>query len=132
MTSSFTVRVKKNATNVPQRLLKTWRHERHFSPTKVPHFDGRTAVRHLVKRRNPSIAALYKTVQGSRYYGAFGKKRCNSIYPGASCINHKSAVQFLIKKRHTHFTNCCILFDAHCRLTHVVAQHGKQLVNNVP
>ena len=37
----YTVHVRqKNATNMPQRHLKTWRHVRRVLPPCAPHFDG--------------------------------------------------------------------------------------------
>ena len=116
------VRVKKNATNVPQQHLKPWWHVRRFSSTvcatmpcrsapscKAPQFKDCGAVPFAVK------------MQCSPNYGAFGKN-CRNLYPGASNTNpegnHKSVAHFLIKKWCTNFTNCCILFDAYRTYMH--------------
>ena len=104
------VYVKMTTTNVSQRHLKTWRHVRHFSPTKSAYFDGRATVRRLVKCRNPRIVAPFAVKMWHVHrIAAHSTKSATIPYPDASCTNYKSVAQFLIKKRLTNFTNCCVL-----------------------
>ena len=110
----YTEYVKKNATNVPQRHLKMRCHVRCFLSPCVSHFDGHAAVRHLVKRSNPWIAArLLKC-------GTLRKKCRNSTTSGASSTypeaNHKSAAHCLIKLRSPNFTNCILFYIYHIRI----------------
>ena len=90
-----------------------------------PHFDGRTAVQRLVKRRNPCCRENVVKI------AARLAKSAAIPYPGASRTNpeanHKSVARFLIKKWRTNFTNCCVLFDAHpygiCNTRWLLSKH---------
>ena len=92
-----------------------------FLPPKVLHYDGRAAVRRLVKHRNPWIVAPFAVkMRRIRQIAAHSAKSVAISYPDASCTNHKSVARFLIKERHTNFANC-ILFDVYrtCIYTYV-------------
>ena len=63
---------------------------------KVPHFDGRIAVRRLVKRRNPWIVAPFAVKMRLLVHRiAVRLAKIAAIpYPGVSRTNHKSASRF--------------------------------------
>ena len=62
----------------------------------------------------PIAAPFAVKMQHVRRIAARLANSATILYPGTSPTNHKSAVQFLIKKWRTNFTNCCILFDMYC------------------
>ena len=110
-----TVRVKKNAT---QRHLKTWRHVRHFSPTKSAalRWPRRGAPSCKAPQCNDCGAFCRKNAARLPNCSTFGKKRRNP-YPSASRTNpeanHKSVARVFIKKRQKFGKKCCILFDVY-------------------
>ena len=106
------VYVKKNTTHAPRQHLKTRRHVSRFLPPCAPHFDGRAAVRRLVKGHNPWITALFcreKTVR-SPNCGAFGKKRRSTLPAQIQRQTIELQRVFLSKHSTQNLTNC-ILFD---------------------
>ena len=90
-----------------------------FLQPKVPHFDGRAAVRRPVKRRNPRIQGLLHLITVPfavkmwyvrRIAGHLAKIAAHSAnsaaipYPSASHTNHKSEVcDFLSKSGRQSF-----------------------------
>ena len=104
------VHFKRNATNVPQRHLKTWRHVCHFLPPKTPHFLGRAAVHRLVKHHNSRIVHGAFCRENVAHLAKITAIHVPALLAHIQRQSIKVNCNFLSKSGTQIFTNCCILF----------------------
>ena len=91
-----------------------------FLPPKAPHFDGRAAVCHLVKYRNPSIAAPFAV---KMWHIPRSTKSVTIRIPTLPAQIQRQTIKVwcdFLSKGGTHFKNCCILFYAYHTCTYDV------------